>query len=108
MVQKSILKDKPERLIKLYKKTLHQHGIAVEKIILFGSFAKGKAKPWSDLDVCVVSRGFGKDNYNEMVRLKKLAVSIEPMIEPYPYHPDDLRNPSDPLAFEITKTGRVV
>lgn len=108
MAEKSILSDAPEVLIRKYKKLLKQEGIPLEKIILFGSYAKGRAKPWSDLDLCVVSKIFGKDGYDEMVFLKKLAGRIESMIEPHPYHPKDLEDPFDPLAYEIKTTGKVV
>ncbi|OGG26428.1 hypothetical protein A2960_06135 [Candidatus Gottesmanbacteria bacterium RIFCSPLOWO2_01_FULL_39_12b] len=108
MAQKSILKAEPEILIKEYKKVLKKSGIPVEKMILFGSYAKGNAKSWSDLDLCVVSKTFGKDYYDEMVMLKTLASDIESMIEPHPYNPKDLNDPFDALAYEIKKTGKVV
>ena len=108
MAQKSILSDTPERLIKKYKKVLTDSGIPVKRMILFGSYAKGKAKPWSDVDVCVVSPVFGKDGYDEMVKLKHLTGKVEDMIEPHPYHPDDLNDPFDPLAFEIRTHGKTI
>lgn len=105
MVRKSILKDTPENLIRRYRVLLERKGIPVEKMILFGSYAKKMAKPWSDVDVCVVSKTFGKDGYDEMVFLKKLTSDLESLIEPHPYHPDDLKDPFDPLAYEIRRTG---
>jgi len=45
MVKKTILTDKPHNLIKKYRSLLEKKGIKVEKIILFGSYAKNKAKP---------------------------------------------------------------
>lgn len=108
MVQKTILNDKPEVLIKKYKTLLQEKGIPVKKIILFGSYAKGTAKPWSDLDLCIVSSVFGKAKYDEMVSLMHLASIIDPMIEPHPYHPKDLRDPFDSLAYEINRTGKVI
>ncbi len=108
MDKKSILSDNPENLIKKYHQILLRNGISVEKIILFGSYARGIPKPWSDIDLCIVSKNFGKDSYSEMVRLKKLTSSIDSMIEPHPYNSKDLNDPYDPLAFEIRKTGKVV
>lgn len=108
MVKKSILNDTPKNLIKKYKKVLEENGIPVEKIILFGSYAKGLEKPWSDLDLCIVSKIFGRDGYEEMVRLKQLTTEIDTMIEPHPYHPKDLDDYWDPLAHEINKTGKIV
>jgi len=105
MAQKSILNDKPESLIKKYYQVLVREGLPVEKIILFGSYAKGNPKPFSDIDLCVVSKKFGKNGYDEMVYLKKLTTQVDSMIEPHPYHPKDLKEKWDPLAYEIRKHG---
>ncbi len=108
MATKSILNDTPINLIRKYKDVLRDAGIPVSKIILFGSYAKGKAKPWSDVDICVVSKVFGKDRFNEMVHLMRLTSKVDDMIEPHPYHPKDLEDPFDPLAYEIKRTGKII
>ena len=41
--------------MKRYEARLRTAGIPIEKLIVFGSYAKGSAKTWSDVDVCVVS-----------------------------------------------------
>ena len=46
--------------VRHYQLTLKKAGIK-SKLIIFGSQAKGKAKPWSDIDICVVSDSFGKN-----------------------------------------------
>jgi len=51
MAKKSILEDKPAVLLNRFYKALLGEKIPVEKLILFGSYAKGNPKPWSDLDV---------------------------------------------------------
>lgn len=106
MVQTTILNGTPLQLIRLYREHLMRNGVPVSRMILFGSYAKGTEKPWSDLDLCVVSDSFGRDDYEETVRLKKLTTAIDSMIEPHPYHPKDLENPYDPLAYEIRTTGK--
>ena len=40
-----------------------------------------------------------------MVFLKKLTTQVDSMIEPHPYHPQDLKEKWDPLACEIRKHG---
>jgi len=107
MAGKTILKNTPSKLIKRYYQVLKKNNIPVEKIILFGSYAKGKPKFWSDLDICVVSKAFGKNSYDEMVKLKQLTSQVDSMIEPHPYHPQDLKEKWDPLAYEIKKNGKV-
>ena len=42
-------------------------------MILYGSYAKGKAHPDSDIDVAVVSKHFGKDKVEEGIMLFELA-----------------------------------
>ena len=108
MDQKTILTDTPQNLIKNYVLLLKKQRIPVERAILFGSYAKGDPKPWSDVDVCIVSKDFGKKPYEEMVLLQKLTINVDPLIEPHPYHPTDLKDKWDALACEINKYGITV
>lgn len=108
MDTKTILSDTPRHLLRKYRAILLAEGIPIEQLILFGSYAKGTAKPWSDVDVCVVSSTFGKNSYDERVRLAKLTLMVDTMIEPHPYHPNDLNNPYDSLAQEIRMWGKQV
>jgi uncharacterized protein len=105
MVQKTLLSDTPEILIKKYAQVLLKSGISLDRIILFGSYAKKTNKPWSDIDVCVVSKQFGKHRLLESMDLAALATQVDSMIEPHPFHPDDLLDQYDPLASEIRKYG---
>lgn len=108
MATKTILNGTPRRLIKKYRRVLVKAGIPVKQMILFGSYAKGEARPWSDVDVCVVSPSFGKNAFAEMVKLAKLTVTVDTMIEPHPFSPSDLNNPYDSLAQEIRTYGKEV
>jgi len=104
----TVLNDTPERLIDRFRQALVAHHIPVDQLIIFGSYARGNPKPWSDLDVCVVSPSFGKNRYDETVLLTRIASDVEPMIEAVPFHPDGLTDPYDPLAAEIRKNGKLV
>ena len=55
-------------------------GIRAEKIILFGSHARGEAAEGSDIDVLVVSSDFGGLNARE--RLELLGVATAHIWEP--------------------------
>lgn len=107
MARKSILEDKPAVLINKFYQKLLDNNIKVEKLILFGSYVKGVQRPWSDLDICVVSKQFGKNKYDELVYLKKIASDVEPLIEPHPLHPKDLSDKWNVLACEVRKYGKV-
>lgn len=108
MGKKSVLSQPLDQIIKRYRAVLKTAGISVERLILFGSRAKGQEREWSDIDLCVVSKQFGSDSFSEMVELKKLADKVEPMIEPHPFNPTDLANRFDPLAAEILAHGQTV
>ena len=108
MAQATILKDAPKNLIKKYYQVLTNQGLKIDKIIMFGSWAKNTQTPWSDLDLCVVSKQFGKNNFDETVMLKKATTAVDSMIEPHPYHPRELKDKWDPVAVEINKYGKIV
>lgn len=108
MVKKILLIDEVKKLVNSYKEILEKNQIPVEEIILFGSYAKGTAKPWSDIDLCVISEIFGQDGYEEMVKLKRLTSHLEPLIEPHPYSPKDMENTLDTLVSEIISYGKRV
>jgi predicted nucleotidyltransferase len=54
-------------------------------VVLYGSYAQGKAKDTSDIDLAVFSDSFGNDPIGEMTRLFKLRRKIDPDIEPLPF-----------------------
>lgn len=90
---------------KKFIKSLDKAGIKVDKAYLFGSFAKGKAKKDSDIDVCIVSPSFSRDYLAEMVKLRKYSLKIDSRIEPVPFLPEDLEDKYSTLASEIKKYG---
>ena len=55
------VKNKDLKRLTLFKSRLSKH-MPIDKIILFGSFAKGRAHKFSDIDLIIVSPKFeGKD-----------------------------------------------
>ena len=88
-----------------YKKILLADDIKPLKFILFGSQVNGKAKQYSDIDICVVSDKFSEDDINEYVRLRSLSRQLDKRIEPHPFRPEDFDPQVNPLASEINKTG---
>ncbi|MDO8690022.1 MAG: nucleotidyltransferase domain-containing protein [Dehalococcoidia bacterium] len=84
--------------------------IRVNKVILFGSHARGTANEWSDIDIAVISNDFKK--MKPIERIEFLALrrkGCDPALSPLPYTVDAYENASH-LDFlgEIKRTGRVV
>lgn len=107
MVEKTL----PENIIavtKSFRSLLEKDNIHIDSMIVFGSHAKGKTRPGSDIDVCVVSPSFGHNGVEEMQMLFKKARRVDSRIEPYPMSPKNLQEVSNPIVGEIMKWGVVV
>ena len=77
----------------------------VDKAYVFGSFAKGRDDESSDIDVCIVSRFFGKNYLDEEMELRGLSVNVDARLSPVAFNPVDLEDKYNQLAFEIKKYG---
>jgi uncharacterized protein len=75
----------------------------VKKAYLFGSFAKGKEKEESDIDIALVLDNMADFFYTQK-QLMKLRRKIDLRIEPHPIKEQDF-NSLNPFAYEIEKTG---
>ncbi|QQR81450.1 MAG: nucleotidyltransferase domain-containing protein [Deltaproteobacteria bacterium] len=71
---------------------------------IYGSQATGTAKPWSDIDVAIISRDFSNNLYDEQLELMQLAAKIDDRIEPRAFLPEDF-NRNNPLVAEIENHG---
>lgn len=71
---------------------------------LYGSFAKGTAGKWSDIDIALISPDFSEDLLEDRLRLMRIAASIDDRIEARPFK-DEFFNRNDPLANEIYEHG---
>ncbi len=75
----------------------------VKRAYLFGSFAKGKEKENSDIDIALVLENM-PDFFSAQKQLMKLRRKIDLRIEPHPIKEQDF-NPLNPFAYEIEQTG---
>lgn len=82
--------------------------IPVKKVILFGSFAKGKQHQYSDIDLAVISTPFEADEIDEMIRLAKISSKASDRIEAVSLREEYLQSKYDTLAGEIKKYGQIV
>jgi len=94
------------KIINKFVRELKRHDIAVDHIILYGSYARGRVRPDSDIDVAVVSRDFGKDTVEEGMRLFRIAGKIDTRLEPVPITLKAYENDTwVPLIYEIRAKG---
>jgi predicted nucleotidyltransferase len=55
-------------------------GLAIKRIFLFGSYARGNFSEYSDIDICLIVDGI-QDNFSLMLDIAPVAVHIDPRIE---------------------------
>ena len=91
-------------LISTYVLQLHQHGINVERAILYGSYARGNPDEFSDIDVALISDDFSGERFNDRRKIVPSRRKIDPRLEPMPFLPEDFHE-GNPLAAEIMDHG---
>ncbi|MBU2542895.1 nucleotidyltransferase domain-containing protein [Patescibacteria group bacterium] len=96
-------KSEAIKIVKKYAKELKKNNFSFSQIFLFGSYAKGSYKKDSDIDVAVVSDQVKK--FNNIFLLRRMRRQIDTRIEPHAFTIADFKNLSDPLVYEIKKTG---
>ena len=87
--------------------------ISLDKVVLFGSYAKGTAHEWSDIDLMVISRELpiNVPNGANGFFLGKLigTQNVFPGLELIGVHPDKLNNEVTKSFFdEVLATGREI
>lgn len=99
-----------KKIINNFVFCLKDKGVEVNRLILYGSYAKGKQKPHSDIDIAVVSKTFDKKNL--LQRQELLGEVIFPLnesIEAIGYGYSEFKKPARfSFLSEIISTGKVV
>lgn len=97
MVRKSII----ENSIKSLLDDMILLGYEPQKVILFGSYAKGNANDNSDIDLAIWAKGFTGARAIDILKLANI-LKKNPIVE---LHPFQANEPSNPFIEEIIKTG---
>jgi len=94
-------------IVEEYKRFLLTRGVTVESVILYGSFAEGRQREDSDIDLVVVSGDFQKMNLRERLELLGIAaVRIRKPIEANGYTPAEIAHaPKISFLREIITHG---
>lgn len=93
------------RMIEQYINQLKKE-MTVNKVILYGSYAKGTATEDSDVDIAIESPDFSNNYLAEWQKLYRTVwkSGVEPILEPRPLHPAM----ESFMIEEILRTGKVV
>lgn len=94
-------------MLRVFKSVLEKK-IIVNKMILFGSFAKNTQREDSDVDVAVVSKDFEGLNHWERIEILTNAIYevFEP-IEAVAFSPEEWER-NDSLIAQFAKSGQFI
>ncbi len=101
--------QKVERIIKRYIEALKMLGVKPERVILYGSYAQGRAREDSDIDLIVVSKDFEGKNLRERLEILGIAaVQIMQPVQAQGYTPEEIDS-DDKSSFikEVLKYGKI-
>lgn len=108
MIFKKIKDKKAQNEVEDFINLLIKHKFYISRVILFGSYAKGKERENSDIDIAVVSPDFGQNEISEMMLLSKLSSEVSDRIEPIPINDKLMQDKYEPLVGEIQKYGQTI
>ena len=98
----------PREIIKLIEefiKLVKAENISIDKVILFGSYAKGTNRADSDIDLAIVSRDFSEENcIDNMEMLLSKANLLKVDIQTIPFSIEEYNSPKG-IMEEILSTG---
>ena len=102
-------KNQVRKIINEFVQSL-EPDIKVERVILYGSYARGRAEEWSDIDVAVLSPTFAKMSEVKVIEeVSRRTIHCDSRLSPFAYTPSQF-DKALPYMFaaEIRRTGKVV
>ena len=102
----ALSKDRLDQIIDGFISRLTSE-IDVEEVILFGSYAQGNPKEYSDIDLAIISDWFReKPHIESMQYLSRLAADYNSLVEALPFTLEEYKN-LDKRTFlaSIVKSG---
>ena len=102
-------KRKIQKTIKIFAERAKKN-LKAEKVILFGSYARGEANEYSDVDVIVLSKIFEKiPEEKRLDLLYPLTRGLFPDVHPFGFTSEEFNNISKTSTlFEARVSGLVV
>ncbi len=97
-------KEEGLSLARAFLQALKEKNIPVQRMLLFGSVARGEAHADSDIDIAVVCLPFKPTRMEESLELWRARRDIDVSIEPLSLRPEDFNNRLS-IAREIAETG---
>ena len=110
MVKAKYTTTEIRKIAKALAKELEKNRIIVDKIILYGSYARGNPRDHSDIDLAIISPSFkAKKMLDIQAELARIFSKYLPIIEPIGYSSEDFQSAEpETLLGEIKRSGKVL
>jgi predicted nucleotidyltransferase len=94
-----------DSIIRQYISTVANQTPGFVTAYLFGSFARNRQRPESDIDIALIIENLkDSEKFDIQVQLMLLAAKFDSRIEPHPMSTQDLIS-DNPFGYEIKNTG---
>lgn len=97
-----------KKIIGRYADELKREKINFRGVYLFGSYAKGRARKESDIDVAIIVNKIGSSRryFERKMKLRAIAPKIDPRIEPILLEQQELEGDTMTImGDQVKKTG---
>lgn len=91
--------------VKLFANEVIKNGVPLDKVILFGSYAREQQNDHSDIDVALVSKTFSGFGYEDRKQFSRINIQKEFVEIETKTYPTDYFDRGDPFIDEIKLTG---
>ena len=103
--RQTLTRDEAIELVRQYKRVISPRFAIEPKVMMFGSYSKGNANPWSDIDVAVIVPKIEKGTwFDTSVSLGRDVDKVSLLIEPILLESGE----DSPIYREVMRTGIVV
>lgn len=94
--------------VRQFAEEVKKQGVKLRQVFLFGSYAKGRAREWSDVDVALVADEFVGVSFEDIKRFIDVTIQ-KPYIlfELHTFNTADFER-GNPFVEEIKRTGIVI
>ncbi len=99
MYSKKDLNNLIAQLLNLIKSEIN-----INRVYLFGSYAKGNANEYSDIDLALVSDDFEGSRFFDKKRINKYLLKTTTDFQIHPYKTEEFTE-ENPFVAEILRTG---
>lgn len=93
-----------------YLQAVCKKGVPVSYGVLFGSYARGQQREWSDIDLLVVSPRYDRKwTHKDWAKLWRVAAHTDVRIEPIPVGEKQYKDDDSSLIIEVARReGKII